>query len=204
MEVLVAISLIMVMGSAAAAFTITAIHTSEANEARSKAVLAASSSLETVQTALGAQTATVDPLKTITGLDGTVSSSTSASTSASTCTASERAILGSGVLDSSSMKIMAISADDGSYSSTESGDCSGSDAGLDAASDGSMHVYTVVGTCVRAVGSTVCNAPSGGGSSGSSMLRVVAVVVWPDVSRGDTISYYTTSMLVDATRSTGE
>lgn len=201
-EVIVAIVILTGVGLAAAQFAITAIRSSTANQQRSEAVSVSASALEDVHGKVGTQSGTVDAVSAIAGASSSLSSS---------CTAGERAVLGSSLVDSSAMDVKAISVrpargSSSSYSDATASGCSGTTglAPAIASTTGSgtaMNVYTVVGTCVRASGSADCVSPSSSGapSGGSTMVRVVVIVAWPDVLHQGAASTYSSTMLLDDT-----
>ncbi|MCH4159672.1 MAG: type II secretion system GspH family protein [Bifidobacterium minimum] len=200
-EVIVAIVILTGVGLAAAQFAITAIRSSTANQQRSEAVSVSASALEDVHGKVGTQSGTVDAVSAIAGASSSLSSS---------CTAGERAVLGSSLVDSSAMDVKAISvrpargSSSSSYSDATASGCSGTTglAPAIASTTGSgtaMNVYTVVGTCVRASGSADCvrRSSSGAPSGGSTMVRVVVIVAWPDVLHQGAASTYSSTMLLD-------
>lgn len=208
-EVIVAIVILTGVGLAAAQFAITAIRSSTANQQRSEAVSVSASALEDVRGKVGTQSGTVDVVSAIAGASSSLSSS---------CTAGERAVLGlvdPSAMDvkSSAMDVKAISVrpargSSSSYSDATASGCSRTTglAPAIASTTGSgtaMNVYTVVGTCVRASGSADCVRPSSSGapSGGSTMVRVVVIVAWPDVLHQGAASTYSSTMLLDDTGS---
>lgn len=207
-EVIVAIVILTGVGLAAAQFAITAIRSSTANQQRSEAVSVSASALEDVHGKVGTQSGTVDAVSAIAGASSSLSSS---------CTAGERAVLGSSLVDSLAMDVKAMDvkaisvrpargSSSSSYSDATASGCSRTTglAPAIASTTGSgtaMNVYTVVGTCVRASGSADCVRPSSSGapSGGSTMVRVVVIVAWPDVLHQGAASTYSSTMLLDDT-----
>lgn len=214
-EVIVSIALVLVAGLAAAQFTITAIHTSHAQQQRAAAVSIANGSLEQAEALLGSNKPQ-DYAKTL--VKGVKESESEAAWKA--------------VSD-----LGAVSADDMDlfYQSDSTSDTGGvtvkRTAQPEESRSGTFTVYTVLGKCYRRQGTAACKSanalglPHGGLQSGSTdvssqvrsntdmptapfknsadahtyipMLRVMVAVTWPDVGGSAKTCVYATSRLID-------
>ena len=214
-EVIVSIALVLVAGLAAAQFTITAIHTSHAQQQRAAAVSIANGSLEQAEALLGSNKPQ-DYAKTL--VKGVKESESKAAWKA--------------VSD-----LGAVSADDMDlfYQLESTSDTGGVTvkrmAKPEESRSGTFTVYTMLGKCYRKQGTAACKSanalglPTGGLQSGSTdvssqvwsnadmptapfknsadahtyipMLRVMVAVTWPDVGGSAKTCVYATSRLID-------
>ena len=215
-EVIVSIALVLVAGLAAAQFTITAIHTSQAQQQRAAAVSIANGSLEQAEALLGSSKAQ-----------------------------EYAAILMKGVTESNSKAAWKVVTDLGAVSDEDmdllyqpASAADPEDSGIkvkrtatpEESRSSTFTVYTVLGKCYRKQGTAACKSasalglPTGGLRFGSTdvssqvwsntvmpparfndgtttyipMLRVMVAVTWPDVGSSTRTCVYATSRLIDS------
>ena len=214
-EVIVSIALVLVAGLAAAQFTITAIHTSHAQQQRAAAVNIANGSLEQAEALLGSNKPQDYAQTLVKGVKESESK------------AAWKAVSDLGAVSADDMDLF--------YQSDSTSDTGGvtvkRTAQPEESRSGTFTVYTMLGKCYRKQGTAACKSasalglPTGGLQSGSGstdvssqvwsntdmptapfkngtdmyipMLRVMVAVTWPDVGGSTKTCVYATSRLID-------
>lgn len=215
-EVIVSIALVLVAGLAAAQFTITAIHTSHAQQQRAAAVSIANGSLEQAEALLGSNKPQDYAQTLVKGVKESESE------------AAWKAVSDLGAVSADDMDLF--------YQLDSTSDTGGvtvkRTAKPEESRSGTFTVYTVLGKCYRRQGTAACKSanalglPAGGLQSGSTdvssqvwsktvmpptapfknsadartyipMLRVMVAVTWPDVGGSAKTCVYATSRLID-------
>lgn len=212
-EVIVSIALVLVAGLAAAQFTITAIHTSHAQQQRAAAVNIANGSLEQAEALLGSNKPQDYAQTLVKGVKESESE------------AAWKAVSDLGAVSADDMDLF--------YQSDSTSDTGGvtvkRTAQPEESRSGTFTVYTVLGKCYRKQGTAACKSasalglPTGGLRSDSAdvssqvlsntdmptapfnngtvkyipMLRVMVAVTWPDVGGSTKTCVYATSRLID-------
>lgn len=215
-EVIVSIALVLVAGLAAAQFTITAIHTSHAQQQRAAAVSIANGSLEQAEVLLGSNKPQ-DYAKIL--MKGVTESNSEDAWNT---------VAGLGAVSADDMDLLYQPAS--ATDTPDSGIKVKRTAQPEESRSGTFTVYTVLGKCYRKQSTAACKSasalglpPTGGLRSGSAdvssqvwsntdmptapfnngtvkyipMLRVMVAVTWPDVGGSTKTCVYATSRLID-------
>lgn len=214
-EVIVSIALVLVAGLAAAQFTITAIHTSHAQQQRAAAVSIANGSLEQAEALLGSNKPQ-DYAKIL--MKGVTESNSEDAWNT---------VAGLGAVSADDMVLLYQPAS--ATDTPDSGIKVKRTAQPEESRSGTFTVYTVLGKCYRKQGTAACKSasalglPRGGLQSDSAdvssqvwsntvmptapfnngtvkyipMLRVMVAVTWPDVGGSTKTCVYATSRLID-------
>ena len=214
-EVIVSIALVLVAGLAAAQFTITAIHTSHAQQQRAAAVSIANGSLEQAEALLGSNKPQ-DYAKIL--MKGVTESNSKDAWNT---------VAGLGAVSADDMDLLYQPAS--ATDTPDSGIKVKRTAQPEESRSGTFTVYTVLGKCYRKQGTAACKSasalglPTGGLRSDSAdvssqvlsntdmptapfnngtvkyipMLRVMVAVTWPDVGGSTKTCVYATSRLID-------